>query len=227
MKYNTNFNSKKSSIEKKINLTENSHWQNKSNYLDSKIKTNRNEPSKIKNENLIFSADNLYNNSFNINNFRCKLSRNIIISKNDIKMLNNLLSDRKEINNSPNSNNIFYFNSNYKNNTRNKNNNMNNIINIDLNIDKNIYNNQNKSIKNLSQFVPNKNEENSFKETNENNINANNNYFKNENKKNMISKNNNENSFAILKNINHNIHLNNNPVKLYISKEESKNNKES
>ena len=142
-------------------------------------------------------------------------------------MLNNLLSDRKEINNSPNSNNIFYFNSNYKNNTRNKNDNMNNIINIDLNIDKNIYNNQNKSIKNLSQFVPNKNEENSFKETNENNINANNNYFKNENKKNMISKNNNENSFAILKNINHNIHLNNNPVKLYISKEESKNNKES
>ena len=223
LKYNTNFNSKKCSMEKKMNLTENSH--SKSNYLDSKIKTNRNEPSKIKKENLIFSADNLYNNTFNINNFGYKSSKNIIISKNDVKMLNNLLSDRKEINNSPNSNSIFHFNSNYKKITRNKNNNMNNIINIDLDVNSK-YNNHNYSIKNISQFASNKNEENNNKETAENIIITNNNYFKNENKKNMISKNNNENSFSILKNLNTNTHLNNNPVKLYISKEESKNNKE-
>ena len=210
-------------INKKSNLTECYNSQESFNDYESKLNSNRYNNSRILNDN-IFSTEILDKDFCNTNIYGHKSSKNIT-KKN--KILNNFISERKKISTSPPPQNINYHSNK---NINNKSNNINNknIINIDINDFNNKYDYKNNN-NNISTNLSNKKENKDINYQTEYNINTNNNEFlKNKNKKYIIRNNNNynEDSCSILKSINYNNHLNNNPVKLYLKKNEIKYKKE-
>ena len=222
--YKLNYNTEnlKNPIEKKSSLTE--YYNSEENNIDSKNKTSRHNDLKI-NQNLIFPTEILGNDYFNINKFENKSSKNI--AKKENRMLNNLISERKKItSNSPPPNNILQYNINDNKNKNNINNNY-NLKNININENNSKYDYKPYQ-NNISRLLTNQKEEKkntdkiSKTESNINNYANTNEFLKKDNKKNVINKNNNDNS-NLLKRINFNKQLNSNPVKLYLRKKELNN----
>ena len=222
LNYNLYLNSfcGRSPAAKKIYLEEFNNSRENLNYLETKVKTSRQNNSKVKiqKKNIIFSKNNLINNSHN-NFYGHKSSLNI--SKNN-QNINKNISEKKVSNSHINS--YIYNNANELNNY--------NLLNINSNDYNPKYNYNYNLFKNISKVISNKDEENenkekTYKTQNNININTDNNKFINFDGNNFIIGHiKNENSSSILKNINYNNQIKNNKEKLFSKKDEIKSNKD-
>ena len=213
--YNMKFNrcNQKYSIEKKTNISDYYTAQENLNLFEPKNKTSRYDNTKVNEQNVINSLDNLDNEYLNKNNFGYKSTKNVMKKSSSNNMLSGLsTSYKKKITISPTTNNIFQYNL-----SNNKINNNYNIINIDIDD----YNSKNYPLYNSNitpKLIINKYDN---KINNINTIpNDNKEFLQSENKKSYNMVDNEEECYSLLKSINTNKQSNNIPVKLYLKKKE-------